>query len=188
MICLSIKNNNIAEIEALLPKCDLAEIRLDLANLKDCEICRLFSSKRALIATCRSSEELSIDECRRRLLIVIKCMRENPGAYTNKYIDMDIDEPQEFLEEFIQLCKIASIKLILSKHFHTFTPPKEELCETIKYMVSLGADLCKIATYASKIDDCSTVIRYFIDNITLCIQNFYICYISVFIVFKPDYA
>lgn len=161
MICLSIKNNNIEEIEALLPKCDLAEIRLDLANLKDCEICRLFSSKRALIATCRSSEELSIEECRRRLLIVVKCMRENPGAYTNKYIDMDIDEPQEFLEEFIQLCKIASIKLILSKHFHTFTPPKEELCETIKDMVSLGADLCKIASYASKIDDCSTVISLY---------------------------
>ena len=153
MICLSIKNNNIEEIEALLPKCDLAEIRLDLAHLKDCEICRLFSSKSALIATCRSSEELSIEECRRRLLIVVKCMRENPGAYTNKYIDMDIDEPQEFLEEFIQLCKIASIKLILSKHFHTFTPPKEELCETIKYMVSLGADLCKIASYVRKIRD-----------------------------------
>ena len=56
MICTSIQNKELSEIQELLPQLEMAEIRLDRCALEDEDIDVLFGdSDVPLIATCRLS-------------------------------------------------------------------------------------------------------------------------------------
>ena len=58
MICTSIQNKDFAQIQALLPSLEMAEIRLDRCPLTDEEIDLLFAdSDVPLVATCRMAED-----------------------------------------------------------------------------------------------------------------------------------
>ena len=56
MICISIGTKGSAAVNEALSKAQLAEIRLDLAQLNREETAALFRSKKDLIATCRAYE------------------------------------------------------------------------------------------------------------------------------------
>ena len=58
MICVSVQNKELSEIQELLQGLEMAEIRLDRCSLTEDEIDTLFSqSDVPLIATCRMAEE-----------------------------------------------------------------------------------------------------------------------------------
>ena len=70
MICTSIQNKELAEIQELLPSLEMAEIRLDRCALEDEDIAELFSeSDVPLIATCRLSEESQAPEILERAIM-----------------------------------------------------------------------------------------------------------------------
>ena len=56
MICTVIQNKTAAQIEEILKKTEMAEIRLDRCRLSDAEIFSCFESDVPLVATCRVAE------------------------------------------------------------------------------------------------------------------------------------
>lgn len=114
MICVSIQNKTYQEILEILdnPQVEMAEIRLDLCDLKDDEIRELFSeSDTPLIATCRGNAD--------RLAIAIEA-----GA---RFADLEIEAPAGKSRYIQKLCRDCGTELIRSFHDFEGTPEDEVL-------------------------------------------------------------
>ncbi len=91
MICLSIREQSLADILEVLSKVQMAEVRLDLSNLNRVETVTIFRSKKDLIATCRITE-LSIEECKKRIQWAILGSRTKKSI-GKRYLDLEFDPP-----------------------------------------------------------------------------------------------
>ena len=117
MICTSIQNKELSEIQALLPQLEMAEIRLDRCALEEEDIEQLFSeSDVPLIATCPMSEESQAPEL---LEMAIRA-----GA---KYADLEMEAPAAVGRRIREACREYGTVLIRSYHDFSGTPPLEVL-------------------------------------------------------------
>ncbi len=159
MICLSIREQSLADILEVLSKVQMAEVRLDLSNLNRVETVTIFRSKKDLIATCRITE-LSIEECKKRIQWAILGSRTKKSI-GKRYLDLEFDSPVDYREELIEIARKRGFKIILSYHNFKGTDSYERLVEIYNTCKEAGADYVKIVTTAQSIQDCTRLLKLY---------------------------
>ena len=144
MVCTSLQNKDLSQIQALLEGLEMAEIRLDRCALEDEEIDALFSDTDVpLIATCRLEEEPQAPELLERAI--------RSGA---KYVDLEMEAPAAIGRRIRQACQEWGTVLIRSYHNFENTPSREVLLTLLDRARSFGGEVVKIVTTAhSKADN-----------------------------------
>ncbi|WP_288670894.1 3-phosphoshikimate 1-carboxyvinyltransferase [Alistipes putredinis] len=130
----------------------MAELRADLCRLSVEEVERLVEIRPNLIATCRianSSEAFA----REQLAAAIR-----RGA---RYVDIEIEAPDEHLEYVRTLAREYGCWLIVSFHDFEGTPSLDELKGIARLCRTKGADLVKIVTTAWNISDAARTMRLY---------------------------
>jgi len=151
MICTSIQNKELAEIQDLLRQLEMAEIRLDRCALEDEDIDTLFSeSDVPLVATCRLSEEPQAPEILERAI--------QAGA---KYVDLEMEAPAAVGRRIREACNEYGTVLIRSYHNFDGTPSREVLLSLLERARSFGGEVVKIVTTATSKADCDTVLSLY---------------------------
>jgi 3-phosphoshikimate 1-carboxyvinyltransferase len=147
MICTSIQNKELSEIQELLPQLEMAEIRLDRCALEDEDIDVLFGdSDVPLIATCRLSEESQAPQILERAI--------KAGA---KYVDLEMEAPAAVGRRIREACREYGTVLIRSYHNFDGTPSREVLLSILERARSFGGEVVKIVTTASEEADNAVV-------------------------------
>ena len=140
MICVSIAEKTFDGILFSLDGIDFAEIRLDLCEIDDNEIQKIFSLKgKTLIATCREGRYNNSERVR-RLLVAIEA-----GA---AYVDLEVDAEISVHDTVAKYAKSCGCKLIISHHDFEKTPVYEDLCGIVNLCCTRGADAVKLVTTA----------------------------------------
>lgn len=152
MICISIKEPNFEACKKALQNVELAEIRMDEIGLNDSEIKELFASPVSLIATCRPGKIADKD----RLGLLKKAIEA--GA---DYVDIELEAPDNFKEDILQVAKNNDCKIIISYHNHEKTPSKRELEETLDWCFDSRADIAKIACMVNSNADNSRILSLY---------------------------
>ena len=152
MICVSVQEKSFGDCRAILESCEMAELRADLCRLSVEEVERLVEIRPNLIATCRianSSEAFA----REQLAAAIR-----RGA---RYVDIEIEAPDEHLEYIRTLARKYGCRLIVSFHDFEGTPSLDELKGIARLCRTKGADLVKIVTTARNISDAARTMRLY---------------------------
>ena len=151
MICTSIQNKELSEIQDLLQHLEMAEIRLDRCALEDGDIDTLFAeSDVPLIATCRLSEESQAPEILERAI--------QAGA---KYVDLEMEAPAAVGRRIREACREYGTVLIRSYHNFDNTPSREVLLSILDRARSFGGEVVKIVTTATCEADSNTVLSLY---------------------------
>ncbi|MHA1960039.1 MAG: type I 3-dehydroquinate dehydratase [Candidatus Thorarchaeota archaeon] len=77
------------------------------------------------------------------------------------YVDTGIETEPTLLNHVRQEASNAGCSLIVSKHYHDTTPDDSELSAMLDRLWSSGADIAKIATTPSTLDDCRRVLKLY---------------------------
>ncbi len=136
MICSCIAHKNYEQCRRILNRSELAELRLDLLDLKKDQVERLFKLAVKAIATCREGK--FSDQERLELL-------ETAIMSGASYVDIEVEMPYVMRERLVRLANENNCKVIISYHNFELTPPVMELREIIKGCRESGADIVKIA-------------------------------------------
>lgn len=153
MICLSIQNKTYEQIEALLERVEMAEIRLDRCELTTEQIESLFSSDTPLIATCRTPEGENYREAERKLLTAIKA-----GA---RYADLEIEAPKPVSKRIAAACDEWGTVLIRSYHDFSGTPDIDTLRQIADRCRHHDGQVVKIVTTATSEADNETILSLY---------------------------
>jgi len=143
MICVSLADSAIDEIEKILNQEDLVELRLE--SLVELDPIRICSHRAGVVATCRPKSGVSDAK---RLAVLEGFVRA--GA---KYIDIEIEAEPDFRERLMALAQQHGCKVIISYHNFAKTPDREALVGIINKAVEMRADVIKIACHANSIRD-----------------------------------
>lgn len=156
MFCISITDYSFDDCLKTLKKCEklqkkypdiIAEVRLDLCNLTEMEVRKLYmSSSIPLMTICRKRTK---EQCEAAI---------QSGA---AYVDIDILSSESFFNEITPLLKKRKLKRLLSYHNYTGTPTIEELVEVAKRGVKRGADVIKIVTTANNLEEADRVLSLY---------------------------
>jgi 3-dehydroquinate dehydratase-1 len=144
MICTAISESDFEKCKQLLENTDFAEIRLDLTGFNMDQIVDIFSLKKQLIATCRSTKENK--NAREEILKTAI----TSGA---KYVDIEIESDKYFKESIIKVARKNNCTVIISYHNFDLTPPNEELLDIVEKCFTSGADIAKIACMVNNVGD-----------------------------------
>ncbi|MBQ6253737.1 MAG: type I 3-dehydroquinate dehydratase [Bacteroidales bacterium] len=160
MICVTLQNRSLGEIQDILEKSDpvirMAEIRLDRCPLDEDEIEELFStSDTPLIATCRVAGDGSgtWEEAEARLQAAIEA-----GA---AFIDLEIEAPKEIGKRLRRACSEYGTRMIRSCHFFDRTPSEEDLRLTAEKCGKFGGEIAKVVATASNGEDVERILSLY---------------------------
>lgn len=137
MFCVSIAESGFNNILENIKGVEMAEIRLEKADLTSSQISKLFETHSNLIATCRAE---GLTNSRR--LQILKTAIDSGAAW----IDIEIESEDAYLEELRNYAKAKGCRVIISYHNYEKTPDNERLNQILIDSVNKGADLVKIAT------------------------------------------
>ena len=152
MICISIADKNPDSCLGSIEKVDMAEIRLDLTEYDEAAICKVFSQRKKLIATCRPAK-YSDAERQKKLEIAIAS-----GA---TFVDIEYESTPEFRNHMIDFAHNHQCEVIISYHNYKETPELAAL-ESIMYgCYEMGADVAKIATMVNVNRDNSKILSLY---------------------------
>jgi 3-dehydroquinate dehydratase-1 len=135
MICTVIANKNYDQCRQILRHAECAELRLDLLDLTENQIKRLFSLPVKTVATCREGK--FSDQYRLTLL-------ETAIITGATYVDIELEMPAEMKKLIVKMAKEKNCKIIVSYHNFNLTPPVPELRSIINSCRETGADIVKI--------------------------------------------
>jgi len=138
MICVALAKLDYPEIKTILKTEEMAEIRLDLLDLNQIQICEVFHSHPNLIATCRPGK---FPGTKRQTLLELAIRN---GA---TYIDIENDAPPVFHHSILQLAHSHHTRVIISYHNFEMTPSFAELQLILRDCEARAADIVKIVTY-----------------------------------------
>jgi 3-dehydroquinate dehydratase type I len=150
---VSIQPKTTVEAKQLIKKAEelqveFVEVRLDIlekgSKLEDLTA----HSKTPLIATDKSRK----NEIDRQALLI------NAAKSGFKYIDAELQSPK--LQNFITQVKALGARCIVSSHDQAKTPSAPDLTRILEREVSSGADVCKIVTTATRIEDNLTLLQF----------------------------
>jgi 3-dehydroquinate dehydratase type I len=150
-ICLSIGNLSFSKILIHLKGVALAEIRMDMLQLKDDELATIFNQHKNLIATYRTLTDFD-----GMVAILTKAIRSGCA-----YIDIDIETPEDYRKKLTEIAKKHDCKVILSYHNFTETPDSERLNQIAQNLFVNKADIAKIACMANSESDCERVLKLY---------------------------
>ena len=149
MICCSIQNKNAEQILALLEKVEMAEIRLDLCDLTEEDIDRVFSCDLPLIATCRTAPGGSYSAAEHKIIAAVKA-----GA---RFADLEIEAPKSVCKRIGAACEEYGATLIRSYHNFEATPSLDELRAMADKCRHYDGEIVKIVTTARSEADVEAV-------------------------------
>jgi 3-dehydroquinate dehydratase-1 len=152
MICVSLTEKNPDVCLEILEKVEMAEIRIDLAELSDKDIIKIFSSRKKLIATCRPGK-YSQSERMYKLRLAIKS-----GA---TFVDIEFEAEPDFREAIIEFAHARQCDVIISYHNYEITPELDELETIMNKCFESGADIAKIATMVKVNRDNSKILSLY---------------------------
>ncbi len=152
MLCVSISEPSVKKILNLIKKSEIAEVRLDLMDLSDQDIEKVFSGGGKIIATCLSGK-FSDEQRKNKLKKAIES-----GA---SYVDIELDAPDGFKKELVSAAHKRNCKVILSYHNFTGTPPTDELSKMVDASFAEGADIAKIACLANSEADALRILSLY---------------------------
>ena len=139
MICTSVSGKSLGQIEKIIDKVEMAEIRLDLCDMGEEEIEVLFgSSDIPLVATCHD-KDLKAAEAKLKKAI-------EAGA---AFVDIDLNAPAPVSKRLSRLAYDKGTTIIRSYHDYTGTPSLEVLEDIYEKAKRFGADIVKIITTGS---------------------------------------
>lgn len=155
MICVSINNPSpercAALFESLRPQ--MAEIRLDSAELSTAQIRAIFALPIPLIATCRPTPNRTETQRQEILVTAIQA-----GA---AYVDIEIEMGFNSQFAMIIAARDTGCKVIASYHNFECTPPTARLELIVRHCFSSGADIAKIACLAQNREDCARLLSLY---------------------------
>jgi 3-dehydroquinate dehydratase-1 len=152
MICVSLAEKDPNVCLEILEKVDMAEIRIDLAELSDKDIIKIFSARKKLIATCRPGK-YSRSERMHKLKLSIES-----GA---TYVDIEYEADDDFRNSLSEFAHVHQCDVILSYHNYEMTPELNELENIMHKCFELGADIAKIATMVNVNRDNSKILSLY---------------------------
>ena len=151
MICTSIQNKELKEIQKALETEEMAEIRLDRCALEEDDIQALFEDTDVpLIATCRLEEEPQAPE--------LLEMAIQAGA---KYADLEMEAPAAVGRRIREACRNYGTVLIRSYHNYDGTPSREILESILERARLFGGEVVKIVTTAHSKADVDAVMSLY---------------------------
>jgi len=153
MICVSIADLNVSEAIKIIESSELSEIRLDRMKFTDGDIVKLFDPKYKTIATYRPVESVSDDERKKTLIAAV-----NAGA---SYVDIEVENSDDFKNEIIEAAKLKNCKTIVSYHNYEKTPVIRELEQIMRWCFESRADLAKIACHVDSVEGCSRLLSLY---------------------------
>lgn len=145
MICVSIGNISFRKAKKIINNENFVELRLDKMTLKEAKITKLFSLDCKLIATYRKTDNITDNE----RLISLKTAID-AGAY---FVDVDIDNTVDFINEIILHAKNKNCKIIISYHNYKETPSENALNKIIEKCFKYNADIVKISCFVNNVSD-----------------------------------
>jgi|WetSurSiteA1Bulk_404760.scaffolds.fasta_scaffold01724_5 3-dehydroquinate dehydratase-1 len=152
MLCVSICEPSVKKILSLIRKSEIAEVRLDLMDLSDQDIEKVFSGEGRIIATCCAGK-FSDGQRKNKLKKAIES-----GA---SYVDIEIDAPDAFKKELISSAHKHNCKVILSYHNFNQTPPTDALDKMVDACFAQGADIAKVACLANSESDAARILSLY---------------------------
>lgn len=153
MLCISLNNTDRETYLPYIEQADMAEIRIDMAGFSEEDISYIAKhATRPLIATCRPE---FVDDAR-RVELLSYAIREG-----FQYIDIEIESTLDVKNALIPLAKEHGCKIIISYHNYDSTPPNRELHTIIQNCFSDGADIAKVATTATSVQDTARILALY---------------------------
>lgn len=157
MICISIGEPSVALCRILLDSLDpgraMAEIRLDGADLTEEEVREIFGLYPNLIATFRPTNTRTDEERWSLLKAAI-----DAGA---AWVDVDIENQEDFRHEISGAAKQKQCRLILSYHNYQNTPGLEQLETIMDRCFQAGAGVSKIACTVQNEADAARILSLY---------------------------
>jgi 3-dehydroquinate dehydratase I len=137
MICVSLAEKDPNVCLDILEKVEMAEIRIDLAELSDDDIRKIFSTRKKLIATCRPGKYSQPERIHKLNLAV------ESGA---TFVDIEFEAEEDFRNKIMEYAQERQCDVIISYHNYELTPELEELEKIMQKCFEFGANMAKIAT------------------------------------------
>jgi len=152
-ICVSILPKTAAEAKQLIAKAedaqpDFVEVRLDHLE-KSVKLSDLTENRRVPLIATDKSRRNEVD--RQELLLIA-------AKIGFQYVNAELSSPK--LQNFIVQARSLGARCIVSFHDYTKTPGIPELTRILEREVSSGADVCKIVTTATKMEDNLTLLQF----------------------------
>ena len=138
-LCVSFGKIQFDDLISELQKEEFAEVRLDLNEFSLSQIKTIFSQKTQLIATFRGNHQ-------QKKISLLEAI--NAGA---NFVDIDISDNAEFINEMKKMCKKCGCKLLLSYHNLDETPTNLE--PIFHEMEIFDPDFYKIVTHINEKKD-----------------------------------
>jgi len=136
-ICVSVCEPTAEGCLKALEGLELAEIRIDCADLTEAQVREIFGRKVELVATCRPGGKHD-EETRKRLLLAAV----EAGA---RYVDLEMEAADSLKKEVGDRARALGCKVIVSYHDYERTPPLRQLEHVVDWCLESGADLVKVA-------------------------------------------
>ncbi len=152
MICVSLAEKDPNVCLEILEKVEMAEIRIDLAELSDEDIMKVFSARKKLIATCRPGKYTSSERMHKLKLAI------ESGA---TFVDIEYEAEDDFRNAMIEYAHVRQCDVIISYHNYEMTPELDELEKIMHKCFELGADIAKIATLVKVNRDNSKILSLY---------------------------
>lgn len=152
MICVSIAGVNADEACRIIRANELSEVRLDMIDFTESDLERIFSSGKT-VATYRPVQNLDNSKRKEILKAAIK--------YGATYVDIEVENSDQFKSELKDAASQKSCKTIVSYHDYEKTPVMRELEQLISWCFERGADLAKIACRVDSTADAARLLSLY---------------------------
>jgi 3-dehydroquinate dehydratase I len=159
MICTSIGKPTVKNCQQLLENraIQLAEIRLDGAQLTTHDVKLIFTLPIKLIATCRPTPDRTEAQRKQLLFTAIEA-----GAH---YVDIEIEADDLFKQEIIKFANESNCQVIISYHNFELTPPQEQLKQIVTQCFQDSAHIAKIACQVNSKADSARILSLYAYNV-----------------------
>ncbi|MDR0415385.1 MAG: type I 3-dehydroquinate dehydratase [Prevotellaceae bacterium] len=152
-ICVSMTTPNFADCYGIAQSCAMAELRLDLMQLKPEQVKQLLEHKELqTVATCRASK-LDTSERLRQLQFAIR-----HGA---SYVDVEMESDESYRTALVKFAEEHGCKIIISYHNFEQTPCLPEMRKIIADCRRMNADIVKLVTTARSAHDSARVMSLY---------------------------
>ncbi len=159
-LCVSMTGRSFSECLKFVSEChaNLIEHRLDFMS-KNEPLDEIYDATEIpILVTCRSvlnggCFKGSEDE---RVALLLDGI--SAGA---AYVDIEIETPRSLFHMVQESAETSWCKLIVSKHYHRFTPEFPELTKMYHQTSSKKADIVKIVTTPNSVDDCRRTMQLY---------------------------
>lgn len=153
MICVSIADLSVSEAIKIIESNELSEVRLDRIKFTAGDIEKIFSTNNKTIATYRPVDTVNDNDRKKTLIDAI-----NAGA---TYVDIEVENNDEFKNEIIEAARLKNCKIIISYHDYSKTPVMRELEQIMKWCYESNGDIVKIACHVDSVEGCSRLLSLY---------------------------